>query len=367
MSETHSVFFGLICAVGSALFNGSFTVPFKARRDKNDESERSSAKAEGLVHPIVFTLYVSTGVFLSSWAVAPFANEAPKISLLGILAGWIFVLGVAASFVAVEFVGIALAQGIWAGSATLFSYAWGVIIFQEAPNSPLMSVLGLFVLVTGVVGMACSNMIGKMSLFARFCSQNPGGKSTLVVESQTLIRTNSKNGENSNYNTTMEVGEELNLPHEPIRSSIYVKGVIWASVVGIFGGSILAPIHYAPADMQGIAVLPSFGIGTVTLAPIVFLVNILLTGVVPPLRIRISLLPGLFSGLLWNISNLLSLVAIPAVGYSVAYPLLQGAVLVSGIWGIYVFKEISNPSTIKAFWCGGVVFILGAITLAISQ
>lgn len=306
-------------------------------------------------------------MFLSSWVIAPFFDGAPRLSLLGIVAGWVFVLGVAASFVAVEFVGIALAQGIWAGSATLFSYAWGVIIFHEAPKAPLMSALGLAVLVTGVVGMACSNMIGEMSLFTRFCSQNPGGGSRLVVESQRLMQTNSQNGENSNCDTAIEGEEKVSLPREPIRSSTYVKGVIWASVVGIFGGSILAPIHYAPDDMQGIAVLPSFGVGTVTLAPVVFLVNILCTGVVPPLRIQISLLPGLFSGLLWNISNLLSLVAIPAVGYSVANPLLQGAVLISGMWGIYVFKEISNPSTIKAFWCGGVVFILGAITLAASQ
>jgi glucose uptake protein GlcU len=65
--------------------------------------------------------------------------------------------------------------------------------------------------------------------------------------------------------------------------------------------------------------------------------------------------------------NLLSIVAIPSVGYAVAYPFLQAAVAVSGLWGIYVFHEITRRSVIAVFWIATAVVVLGAFLLAAGQ
>jgi len=89
------------------------------------------------------------------------------------------------------------------------------------------------------------------------------------------------------------------------------------------------PSHYVSPESQGLAILPSFGIGTITLSPLLLFISIGCTTVVPPLQIQKAFLPGLLSGLLWNISNLMSLMAIPIIRYSVTYPLLQSAILVS--------------------------------------
>jgi len=323
---------GLLCAVGSAFFNGSFTVPFKLRKSDNDGGS-------SIVHPIVFTLYVSIGVSLSSWLLIPFLNNTTNslICFPAIISGWLFVLGVAASFLAIDYIGMALAQGVWAGSATLVSYFWGTIIFGEIPSSPATSVIGLVILIAGVMGIVFSDTIGK----------------------------NLTN--HSNYEAVDEEENEDDTRKNAADASLYWRGVVWASLVGIFGGSILAPTHYVPLESQGFAILPSFGIGTITLAPALFLIHIWWTKVTPPLNMDKAFFPGLLSGLIWNVSNVMSLIAIPVIGYSVAYPLLQGAVLVSGLWGIFVFKEISKQSTIMAFWCGSAVLIIGAVTLALSQ
>jgi len=63
----------------------------------------------------------------------------------------------------------------------------------------------------------------------------------------------------------------------------------------------------------------------------------------------------LIIGVLWNISNIFALLAIPIVGYAIAYPMMQCAILVAGVWGVVVFKV--------SFGCLGVcqlclVFIL---------
>lgn len=348
MSSSARPAVGLLCAVLSAVFNGSFTVPFKAAAASSHSDQRRNSLE---VHPIVFTLYVSVGVFLSSMImVAPFL-PAISINIPSILAGFLFVLGVSASFHAVDLIGMALSQGIWAGSATVVSYVWGTIVFGDYPAHPLWSVFGLMLLVIGVVGIAFCNDIAQRI--------RSGSKEELeplhsgVAISMTLSDDDNEHAPDATRNTQTPTA--------------YASGVFWACAVGLFGGSILAPTHYLQPDEQGLAVLPSFGIGCVILAPIVLLGNNLWTKQLPPFNLQNALIPGLFSGLLWNISNLLSLIAIPSIGYGVAYPLLQAAVLVSGLWGISVFKEITDRRTIVVFWIAGGILLLGAAMLATSQ
>ena len=97
--------YGLICAIGSAVFNGSFVVPYKHRSMMD-------------VKPLVFQFYCALGVMLSGLLVIPFLpynkniegnNEAGTslvFSGLGFLAGVIFVCSMAFSFLAVELNGL---------------------------------------------------------------------------------------------------------------------------------------------------------------------------------------------------------------------------------------------------------------------
>ena len=96
---------GILSAIGSAIFNGSFVAPYKH-------------KSMAGVKPLVFQFYCATGVMLSGFvtiALIPFnksiedddeAGTSFVFSGLGFLAGMIFVCSMALSFSAVELNGL---------------------------------------------------------------------------------------------------------------------------------------------------------------------------------------------------------------------------------------------------------------------
>eukprot|EP00591_Stephanopyxis_turris_P002744 CAMPEP_0195522182 /NCGR_PEP_ID=MMETSP0794_2-20130614/20089_1 /TAXON_ID=515487 /ORGANISM="Stephanopyxis turris, Strain CCMP 815" /LENGTH=350 /DNA_ID=CAMNT_0040651873 /DNA_START=15 /DNA_END=1067 /DNA_ORIENTATION=- len=345
---------GLFCAIGSAVFNGSFSALFKT--DNMNEL---------FIHPMVFQLYASIGVFVSSWLVVPFfqfnkdilqedhvVGDVFKFSPMGAIAGFLFVVAISASFLAVDDIGVALAQGIWGGVAILVSYLWGVLVFGEVPSVLGLSILAVVLL---VIGVSCIANCGKFATMF-FSISGEETKSIMSVPSAEadIHEPNRRDG------TGDSIGSRIS-------SQRYSRGVMWACAVGLSGGSILAPLHYVPPEEEGLIFLPSFGIGAMLTAPALFYLSKVFTGEYPILHVRDALATGMLSGFIFNIGNLLSIIAIPAIGYGVAYPILQCAILVSGSWGIYLFKEITDRNTIAVFWFGGFILLLGAAGLAISQ
>jgi hypothetical protein len=148
-----------------------------------------------------------------------------------------------------------------------------------------------------------------------------------------------------------------------------LAGMVCALMVGLCGGSILVPMNYVPKSQSGLVFVPSFGIGAMLASPLVCMVGFGYQSMkgkpLPHLHLVDTLVPGIISGLLWNISNVLAIIAIPQIGYAVAYPFLQCALLVGGLWGVFVFHEISGLA-VKVFFSSGVVLIVGAVALALA-
>lgn len=152
--------FGFLAALGAAIFNGSFVAPFKTDRIISLR-----------LKPMIFQLYVSMGVFISSLIAIPFLSYNSNItdddnsgtsfqfSWLAMVGGMLFVFATCSSFIAVELIGLALAQGIWGGVAILVSFSWGIVGFGQYPKSPVLSALGLVVLCVGIAGIALCNEI----------------------------------------------------------------------------------------------------------------------------------------------------------------------------------------------------------------
>eukprot|EP00854_Cymbomonas_tetramitiformis_P001003 gene1003-1527_t len=159
-------YLGYIAAIASAMFNGSFAAIFKF-----------DAVADAELHPVLFQQYVCAGVFLSSWLTIPFLYLNPEVALdsdapttfsfspLGLIAGALLTIALTFSFVAVQLVGLATAQGVWGGTAIIVSYVWGVLAFGDEVQNWYLSVTALFFLLlglfVGVVGIACSQRIGE--------------------------------------------------------------------------------------------------------------------------------------------------------------------------------------------------------------
>mmetsp|Transcript_23515 Transcript_23515/g.32984 ORF Transcript_23515/g.32984 Transcript_23515/m.32984 type:complete len:350 (-) Transcript_23515:144-1193(-) len=348
--STSTASVGLCLAVASAVFNGSFAALFKTK------------KMTALnIHPMVFQLYVCFGMFLSSLLVIPLLYKNPALfqddtvgdqlcfSGYGVLAGCLFVLAITGSFNAISDIGIALAQGIWSGGAMLVSYLWGVFIFGQTPKKLPLSLFSLFVLVVGVLVIALSSKIARMS----FIQRNKRGYESIEDSNDT-----------SDPETTTV---KIDIPDHSSDKYQYVRGILWAVFVGIFGGSILVPLNYVPSEAQGLVFLPSFGLGTMILSPLVYYANKFQTGSLPPLHLKQALITGVTSGFISNVAMMLNILAIPSIGYGVAYPIMQCAILVSGMWGIYAFHEITDLTTIVIFWLGGGTLVIGGFLLALSQ
>jgi len=152
-----------------------------------------------------------------------------------------------------------------------------------------------------------------------------------------------------------------------VSSSNFVRGLLFACTVGAAGGSILVPMHYVTDAASGIVFIPSFGIGVLAAAPVVtafysiFVENLMSE----ELHIMPCLPVGILSGSIWNLGNALSIVGIAHLGYGVAYPLMQCALVFSGLWGIFVFKEIQGRA-VRVFFAFCVVVLGGAALLTIS-
>jgi multidrug transporter EmrE-like cation transporter len=153
-----SVGLAFVFAVLAAVFNGSFVVPFKL-----------SAVAKYNIPPLVFLQYNCVGIFLSSWLCNAFlplnssyvenAGSSFQFVWLALLGGVIFAASLSCGFIAVEIIGLALAQGVLGGTAIVTSYLWATIVFGEYPSIVALSVFGVFVLVVGVFGIAMSQSI----------------------------------------------------------------------------------------------------------------------------------------------------------------------------------------------------------------
>ena len=87
----------------------------------------------------------------------------------------------------------------------------------------------------------------------------------------------------------------------------------------------------------------------------------------PKLQLRATLWAGLLSGLVWNLGNLCSILAIEfaRVPFGVAYPILQSALVVAGLIGIFVLGEITQPGAIAVFFLSAFVVLGGAVLLSV--
>ena len=138
---------GIILAILSAVFNGSFVAFAKLR---------SVAACE--LHPVLFNFYVTLGVFASCFVAAPFfplVGARFELDALGALAGALFVFAASFSFIAASLVGLSTGQGVWCAAAILVSFLWGTVgpapIGKPLGSVPL-SIAALAVIIVEGVG-----------------------------------------------------------------------------------------------------------------------------------------------------------------------------------------------------------------------
>jgi len=136
------------------------------------------------------------------------------------------------------------------------------------------------------------------------------------------------------------------------------RGIALALAAGAVFGSYLVPFNLSGLEPPDFLFPMSTGI----------LAGGLIIGLIKRPKIDAKIvLPGAFSGLIWNIANFASFYTILILGMSVGYPLTQLALFVSVLWGLLCFHEIEGRRKIILLVAGGVVLFAGAVLLGLSM
>lgn len=349
-------------AIFAAFLNGSFIVPFKI-----------PSVAKFNVAPLVFLQYNCFGIFLSSWLCNAFlplnssyvndAGNTFQFVWLAFLGGIIFAASISCSFIAVETIGLALSQGVFGGAAIVTSYLWATIVFEEYPSNVALSVFGVLILIVGVFGIAQSQTIAdyiwKPDPSQAESNQEPSkGSNALSISNA-----------GSDVEEARGSGLKNSLLPQQLTREKFIYGLTFAVLCGAFGGTGLVPLHYVSSSQQGLVFLPALGTGALFTAPLILLFSYYRTPVEtrkwPEFHLAEVGPYGTLSGMIWNTNNILAVGAIPVLGYGVVFPIIQCAIFVAGMWGIFVFGELTgNP--VKVFFASGLVLIIGAIMLSLG-
>jgi hypothetical protein len=196
----------------------------------------------------------------------------------------------------------------------------------------------------------------------------------------------SDNNATEQQETDYEHNVEQNSKFNTIRSILaksknFLMGLFCCIGLGLFNGSMMVParfvILYRDRNTilifsrfnpdKSIIYIANFGIGVIIVTPILFVVYFLVKRQVPVFHVKKTMYPGLLVGFVWNIGNVCStLASMSPLGLTVGFPLTQCALVVGGILGIVVFRELRGWKVILQFGLFTFLFLLpGCMLLAI--
>lgn len=397
----------------SMLAFGSFGVPIK-----------SDAALKVDIDPLVFQSYKSFMCFITAWLVL-LTGEELRFTPWGIVSALFWVPGGCATIYAVKAAGIAVGIGVGSSFIVLVSFIWGIFIFDEHVHSRFGASFAIFCMMLGLTGMAyfSSPELAKqeqetdsslaleeeddgVSLHApvpprRAFQRFPGyrGIDGFADDEEDVDRIDEKFNvtEKQNENST-----ESSPPHDhasdgelsfssatdgdavPLTENVIVcgikitkrqLGILAAIFCGVYGGSIMAPMKWAPNDAKGVGYLISFGVGAMLITTMLWVFRYIYYvkyyesprvayESLPSFHIRQMWLPGGTAGLLWSIGNFFSLISVYYLGEGVGYPLVQTSILVAGLWGIFYFKEVTGTERIAKWIASSLLTIFGILLLS---
>mmetsp|Transcript_45369 Transcript_45369/g.95203 ORF Transcript_45369/g.95203 Transcript_45369/m.95203 type:complete len:386 (-) Transcript_45369:416-1573(-) len=195
---------------------------------------------------------------------------------------------------------------------------------------------------------------------------------------------------------------------EPIvfRVQKYHVGLLMAAINGALAATIMVPLHYAPPNTtRGVGYQMSFGIASVVAVMVFWLLRLFFHALehltrhsrwsefgdnngsgrrfelrvlmqiltdsmsrgyreLPSFHIRQMWKSGLTAGLLYSSGNLFGIVSIQKLGDFMGYSLNQSSIIISGLWGIFYYREIPGAMNMIGFFTSSCVVFAGVLLLA---
>jgi len=398
---------------------GTFGVPIKLKVPKSLN-----------IDPLVMQSYKTGMCFITSWLFLFYQGEAVTFTPWGIVSGLFWVPGGTATIYAIKTAGLAVGIGVGSSFIVLVSFTWGIFFFDEHVHSRVQACAAVGCMLCGLAGMAYYSA-------PTVAHAAPSGSSPLrqthrrsavddayyqpvrpedldfvppteAFESNADYTSmdveadeNDEAGDGSNNNTNDDVGSspgdevaefitaedefDGENPHAKtvtlcggyLRVQERILGILAALVVtGLWGGSTMVPMEFAPADDKGLIFLTSFAIGATLVTLFFWCVRYLYLfctndysttlayEALPPFHFRKMWPYGCTCGLLWSIGNFFSIVAVENLGEGVGYSTTQASMLVSGVWGIFYFKEIEGFDAILKWNAAASITVFGILLLS---
>jgi hypothetical protein len=158
-------------------------------------------------------------------------------------------------------------------------------------------------------------------------------------------------------------------------------GVLGAVANGAWGGLNLIPLHYARRDqgMSGASYVISYASGSMLVCVSIWILLFAYQYVrnghsiadalesLPKWHVNELGVPGVFAGLLYSIGNFCSILAVSYLGQGVGFSFCQGQLLISGLWGVFYFQEITGRETIFKWFMSATITIVGIVWLSLQK
>jgi hypothetical protein len=157
-------------------------------------------------------------------------------------------------------------------------------------------------------------------------------------------------------------------------------GILCAVINGVWGGMKLVPMHFARSQgIYGITYLISYASGSMIVTILMWVILYLYylrrfqyshhdaVKALPSFHIPVLVVPGLLSGCLYSLGNVGAIIAISVLGQSVGFSCVQLSLLVSGLWGIFIFGEVQGIEKIWKWLLSSVITIGGIVMLGLQH
>lgn len=148
------------------------------------------------------------------------------------------------------------------------------------------------------------------------------------------------------------VGSAGNVENKNIR-----RGILFSLLSGVLFGTQLVPLKLANLEPASFFFPMSVGI-------VLFGIGLALF---KQIKLKNEAIPSsLLAGVIWNIGNFLSIIAVSLIGLAKGFPLTQAAVLIAVLWGLFYFKEITSRKHVTQVLIGAVILLSGVIFLGLA-
>ena len=267
-----------------------------------------------------------------------------------------------ATIFAIKNAGLAIGIGVSSSFIVLVSFSWGIFVFDEHVHSRLDACFAVGCMMAGLLGMAYhsapngieedlagergnmeehENENGEYQCLSSVSSDDVDGEHTELLETPSDEEAIVGDG-------GVIVGGTPNEEDESIpRSYILCFGIKWsrrtlgifsAVFSGIYGGSIMVPMKWAPDDAKGMGYLISFAVGAATVNLSLWIIRGLYLSytkgslsagydALPSMHLRKMWKYGGACGLLWSIGNFFSIISVDFLGEGVGYSVVQSSIL----------------------------------------